>query len=245
MSAASGKNEARYSRHQELLSPGQWERLCSMRVVVAGAGGLGTHVLDMLARLAPLQIEIWDPSSLDAPDLNRQMLYTEADLGVFKVEAARRRLKDINPALTIECHAEAIDPHSLPGELIGGMDVCFDCLDSFAARAALEAAFIHSVERFNKEAAIPLFHGGVSGYFGQAATLLPPDFGYARFFGPNFSEIPASPKAVMPFSVEMVAATQVSLFTKWLAGTDDVNTRTARLVAINSMDNVAEVIEIL
>jgi molybdopterin/thiamine biosynthesis adenylyltransferase len=216
-----------------------------MRVVVAGAGGLGTHVLDMLARLAPLQIEIWDPSILDVPDLNRQMLYTEADLGVFKVEAARRRLKDINPSLTIECRAEAIDSASKLGDLIGGVDVCFDCLDSFAARAALEEAVIHSTQRFNKKAAIPpLFHGGVSGYFGQAAMLLPPDFGYARFFGPNFSEIPDSPKAVMPFSVAMVAATQVSLFIKWLVGTD-VSPRNAQLVVINGMDNVTEALEII
>ncbi len=244
MSAGSGGNEARYRRHRELMSLRQWERLSSMRVVVAGAGGLGAHVLDMLARLAPMQIEIWDPSVLDAPDLNRQMLYTEADLGVLKVEAARQRLQNINPALTIECRAEAIDSASRLGDSIGGMDVCFDCLDSFAARAALEKAFIHSTQHFNKKTAIPLFHGGVSGYFGQAAMLQPPDFGYARFFGPNFSEIPDSPKAVMPFSVAMVAATQVSLFIKWLAGTD-ASPRNARLVVIDGMDNVTEVLEII
>lgn len=244
MSAGSGNNEARYSRHRELLSPRQWECLCSMRVVAAGAGGLGTHILDMLARLAPMHIEVWDPSVLDAPDLNRQTLYTEADPGMFKVEAARRRLKDINPSLTVEYKAEAIDSGSKLGNLIGGMDVCFDCLDSFAARAELEKALIHSAQRFKNKGPIPLFHGGVSGYFGQAAALLPPDFGYARFFGPDFSKIPDSPKAVMPFSVAMVAATQVSLFIKWLTGTDG-DSRNARLVAINSMDNIAEVLEII
>lgn len=215
-----------------------------MRVVVAGAGGLGAHVMDTLARLAPMQIEIWDPACLDAPDLNRQTLYVQTDLGQLKVEAAKRRLQAINPALTVECQAKAIDSASTLGDLIGGVDACFDCLDSFAARAALEAALIHSVQRFSKRTAIPLFHGGVSGYFGQAAMLLPPDYGYTRFFGPRFSEIPDSPKAVMPFSVAMVAAAQVSLFIKWLTGSDAPNLR-AELVAVNSMDNTAEVIEIL
>jgi molybdopterin/thiamine biosynthesis adenylyltransferase len=233
----------RYSRHRGLMTDAQWERLCRVRVVVAGAGGLGSHVLDMLARLAPMQIEIWDPAHLDAPDLNRQVLYTGADVGMFKVEAARRRLGMINPDARTEIRAEAVSAHSPLGDLIGGIDVCFDCLDSFAARADLETALMGSAGRFTVRGGIVIFHGGVSGYFGQAAMLTPPDLGYARLFGPDFSKIPAAAKPVMPFCVAMVAATQVAQFMQWIVG-GSIPPRDARLVAVNGLSGVSEIIEI-
>jgi molybdopterin/thiamine biosynthesis adenylyltransferase len=218
-----------------------------MRVVVAGAGGLGSHVLDMLVRLAPMRVEIWDPGVLDAPDLNRQILYMDADLKERKADAARRRLEKINPAAIIESRAEAVIPGAPLGVLIGGMDACFDCLDSFQSRAALEAALLGSASRFamggSPDGVIPVFHGGVSGYFGQAAVLMPPLFGYSRVFGPDFSEIPAGAKGVMPFAAAMVAATQVAQFVHWISRgcTQDEQ---VRLVAIDCLNNVTETIEI-
>ncbi len=237
----------RYSRHRELFDAGGWERLCSARVVVAGAGGLGSHVLDMLVRRAPLRVEIWDPGVLDPPDLNRQILYTDADLGMTKVEIARRRLEKINPAARIAVRAEAVLPGSLLGSLIGGVDACFDCLDSFASRAALETALLESTRRFAANGAhsqaVPLFHGGVSGYFGQAALLTPPPFGYSRVFGHDFSEIPAGPKTVMPFAVAMVAATQVAQFVRWIAGGCPRDEH-VRLVAVDCLNDAVEAVEI-
>ncbi|MFW5797854.1 MAG: HesA/MoeB/ThiF family protein, partial [Spirochaetota bacterium] len=82
----------RYARHRPLFSPGAWERLGRTRIVLAGMGGLGSHVAQTVARLAPVNMELWDPATVDEPDLNRQVLYRPEHLGAAKVEVAAREL---------------------------------------------------------------------------------------------------------------------------------------------------------
>jgi molybdopterin/thiamine biosynthesis adenylyltransferase len=229
----------RYIRHADLLGADLWRRLRTLRVLVAGAGGLGTHVLDLLVRMAPLRLELWDPGLLDEPDLNRQCLYTPADLGAPKTDAARRRLAQINPDAEVRIHPEAVGPDTVAGLDFGGVDVCFDCLDSFAARSDLEKAVLRIRERTGGTA-IPLFHGGVSGFFGQTATLLPPEYGYARVFGPEFARMVADPKPVFPPAVAMVAALQTSALIAWLRSGGKVAFGALTLVdaAGNSFDRI-------
>lgn len=189
-------------------------------VLVAGAGGLGSHVLESLVRLAPLQLELWDPGVLDEPDLNRQILYNESDLGRPKAEAAADRLRRINSELTVHPVPFAIDPKSFPAHsaladrtatapaYAGGPPfVIFDCLDSFDARAG--------IDRIADDHGAPVFHGGVEGWFGQAATILPRTGGYAHRFGPDFGSIPRAPKPIFPQTVATVAAVQVAEFVHW------------------------------
>gem|GEM_PF-1445761 len=244
-------SSVRYARHRSLLTSTQWERLGDMRIVVAGAGGLGTHVLDALVRLAPLQIEIWDPGVLDEPDLNRQSLYAESDLGRRKVEAARERLLAINPEAHITTVADFVTAESSPGKtFLSGIqaradgaglpatgpdqharfDVCFDCLDSFPARAALELAVtaagrdlppagadpLPAGADLPPAAGIPIVHGGVGSWFGQVAILYPPTLGYAALLGPDFADIPGGGKEIMPHVVAAVAALQVGEFLRLL-----------------------------
>ncbi len=229
----------RYVRHADLLGADLWRRLRTLRVLVAGAGGLGTHVLDLLVRMAPLRLELWDPGLLDEPDLNRQCLYTPADLGAPKTDAARRRLGQINPDAEIAAHFEALGSDSAAGLDFDGVDVCLDCLDSFSARADLEKAVLRIRERTGG-AAIPIFHGGVSGFFGQTATLLPPEYGYARVFGPDFARVGADPKPVFPPAVAMVAALQTSALIAWLRSGGKVAFGALTLVdaAGNSFDRI-------
>jgi len=205
----------RYARHVDLIGTTGWERLCSMRILVAGCGGLGSHVLDLLARLAPFRLELWDPGLLDEPDLNRQSLYVPADLGSRKAETARLRLLEINGDLQVAIRTEPIQADSLVGTDFGGVDACFDCLDSFASRAGLEKAVIAAGER-QTGSSLPIFHGGVSGFYGQAATITPPGHGYEHLFGPGFENVPADPKPVFPPAVAIVASLQVSEFIAWL-----------------------------
>jgi len=229
----------RYVRHADLLGAEVWRRLRSLRVLVAGAGGLGTHVLDLLVRMAPLRLELWDPGLLDEPDLNRQCLYTPADLGARKTDAARRRLAQINADAEVRIHPEAIGLDTVAGRDYGGVDVCFDCLDSFSARADLEAVVLSIRERSGGPA-IPIFHGGVSGFFGQTATLLPPEYGYARVFGPDFARIATDPKPVFPPAVAMVAALQTSELIAWLRSGGQVAVGALTLIdtARNGFDRI-------
>ena len=263
MNRPSGGADVRFARHRPLLSDRQWEIIREARIVVAGAGGLGSHVLDLIVRLGVRRLEIWDPGVLDEPDLNRQSLYVHADLGRPKVEAAVERLRAIVPDAHIEGVAEAVTPASPLGRHIGGVDICFDCVDSFAARGALEAAVVERWNRASGEIAdsipranlgtrgsddgedIPhaIVHGGVTGYYGQVVVLRPPEVGYAAVFGNDFARTEAALKPVMPHSVAIVAATQVAELLRWLVNPEEP-TR-ARLVVLDALSADNRVIEVV
>lgn len=201
--------ENRYMRHRPILSDFAWERLCETPVLLAGVGGLGSHVLESLSRLGPLTLELWDPGVLNTPDLNRQILYAEADLGRPKVEVAAERLSAINGELTIRTVHGALSAGAFDAEssLVGEPFVLFDCLDSFAARGELE--------KIRKESNCSVFHGGVDGWFGQATTFLGSGAGYEGAFGPEFASIPAGPKPILPQTVAAIASFQVSEYLHW------------------------------
>lgn len=198
----------RYQRHRDLLTDAAWQRLTSVAIVVAGVGGLGSHVLSSLARLGPLHLELWDPAVVDSPDLNRQILYTPSDLGQRKVDAAAARLRAINRDLEITTVSAALtvqdfrDRSSAADPL-----VVFDCLDSFAARGALD--------EIRSERGCSVFHGGVEGWYGQATTLPGDGPGYSEVFGPDYVTMPAAGKPILPTTVAAIAAMQVSAFTGW------------------------------
>ncbi|MFW5827890.1 MAG: HesA/MoeB/ThiF family protein [Alkalispirochaeta sp.] len=204
------RSNDRYQRHRSLLEPDAWSRLTTTTLTIAGVGGLGSHVLSSLARLGPLHLELWDPGVVDTPDLNRQILYTPADEGRRKVESARERLLQVNPELSVTVHAEPITAeafadHGEPGSARG----VFDCLDSFAARVELE--------KIRRSAGVPVFHGGVEGFFGQATTFLPDRLGYEDVFGPGYEGMPPAPKPILPQTVAIVAALQVGECIHWCA----------------------------
>ncbi len=199
----------RYDRHRPLLSDRAWDRLTTTPVLIAGVGGLGANVAMHLARLGPLRMELWDPGVLDAPDLNRQILYGQSDLGASKVAAARARLEDINPELDLTAVPGALDfdrffeTSALAEEAL----VIFDCLDSFSARGGLD--------RIQKSMSCPVFHAGVETWYAQVTTLLPGGGGYARAFGPDFASNSTPPKPILPHVVSMAAAFQVGEFLRW------------------------------
>src|SRR5437773_8039451 len=98
---------ARYQRHLSLagFGPAAQEKLKRGSVLVIGAGGLGCPALLYLAAAGVGRIEIVDADRVDVSNLQRQILYTSADAGVLKVEAAARRLHALNPFLEIVPHA--------------------------------------------------------------------------------------------------------------------------------------------
>jgi molybdopterin/thiamine biosynthesis adenylyltransferase len=198
----------RYSRHRDLLSDAAWERLCSTQVVVAGAGGLGSQVLELLVRLGPIRLSVWDPASLDAPDLNRQILYTPEEIGAKKADAACRRLKAINPEATVECHAQRLTPETFAAEGLSSGFVLFDCLDSFSERKGLST--------IQRASGCPIFHGGVEGWYGQAATFRPGGSGYREAFGPEWFRLPKGGKPILPQVCAAIGSVQVREYLGWL-----------------------------
>lgn len=148
-----------FSRHLSLIGNDGLERLRGATVAVVGAGGLGSTVLQMLARSGVGTIRIHDSGNLDLPDLNRQILYTHDNLGTQKAETAAALLARINPELSLEAHTERV----ARGVDFSGADVVIDCLDNFETRYVVDDATYGS--------GIPFVHAGVYQYFGQVTTI--------------------------------------------------------------------------
>lgn len=206
---------SRYTRHRSLLSDAAWRRLSELQVLVAGVGGLGSNVLQILTRLAPVSLELWDPGVLDEPDLNRQILYRPADLGRRKIEVAAREVAAINPDVSVRVHAEAISLESFAAAYESATapeqpvpDLIMDCLDSFQARAGLEA--------IRREYRIPVIHGGIEGWYGQVCFFPAEGPGYGSVYGPDYGSLPPAGKPMMPHVVTTVAALEVGLLIDWL-----------------------------
>ncbi len=201
----------RYDRHLNLVGEEAFRRIRDSRVLVAGAGGLGSHVLQVLTRFGFGTIHVFDPGILDEPDLNRQIMYAQSDLGARKADTAARKLRDINPGVNVVAHTvEIVHPGSYPD-----VDLVMDCLDSFQGRLILEQAFF--------ENGVPIVHGGASLFYGQVTTLIPgktPPL--SEIYGKDFMETAdRAPKDIYPPTVMNVAAVQASQAIKLACGMEE------------------------
>lgn len=128
----------RYSRQTILpeVGPEGQERLRSASVLVVGAGGLGCAALPYLCAAGVGHITIVDHDQVEESNLHRQPLYRMADLGLPKVEAARRALQGLNPEVRIECVQARLTPANV-AELVQSATVTVDAADSFAVSYVL------------------------------------------------------------------------------------------------------------
>lgn len=111
-------------------------RLAQASVLVVGAGGLGCPVLHYLAAAGVGRFGIVDPDRVDESNLHRQILYTLADVGTPKVEAAARRVQAVNPDCRVEIFQQWLNPQ-LAIDLVGQFDVIVDGTDNFSAKYTL------------------------------------------------------------------------------------------------------------
>ena len=149
----------RYARQLPVWGEEGQRRLARRTVLVAGLGGLGATVAQLLARAGVGRLHLVDDGAIDWPDLNRQTLYGEKDVGRAKLSVAAARLAAINSAVEII---------PLDGRIDGafvvptGVDVVVDCLDNWPSRFDLH--------RSTPDAGW-FVHGAVQGEQGQVLTL--------------------------------------------------------------------------
>lgn len=170
MTTLAGRRElARYSRH--LLIPevglaGQ-ERLARARVLVVGAGGLGSPVLAYLAAAGVGRIGIVDDDAVDVTNLQRQILYETGDIGKPKAATAAQRLHALNPQIALDVIAARFDAGNAR-ELVRLYDVVVDGTDSFATRYLINDACVlegkpdvyGSIFRFDGQVSVFAVAGG-------------------------------------------------------------------------------------
>ena len=157
---------ARYSRHillDQIGVEGQ-RRLAAARVLVIGAGGLGSPAALYLAAAGVGTVGIADFDRVEPHNLQRQLLHDDSAVGEPKVESAARRLHATNPFIQIATHAEGVTADNAVA-LFAGYDVIVDGTDNFSSRYLNnDAAFL---------AGKPLVYGSVFKFEGQVAVFDP------------------------------------------------------------------------
>ena len=219
-----------FSRNMPALFPEEQARLAGAHVFVAGCGGLGGHVLELLLRLGVGRITAADGDRFAPSNRNRQLLSLESNLGQSKVQAARVRALDINPAVKFRALDTVLDADNLPA-LLSGCDLAVDALDSVEARLTLADACA--------AAGLTLVHGAVYGWLAQA-TVVPPGSGALHRLYEGGA--PARPSTVLSPAPALCAAVQCAEAAKLLAGRE--SDLTGRLFAADLEQMDFQVVEL-
>ena len=154
----------RYSRHLRLAEVGieGQQRLSGARLLMVGAGGLGSPAAFYLAAAGVGFIRLVDDDSVDRSNLQRQILHTEASIGTPKVDSARERLLALNPSIQVEAVRARVTSENVES-LLEGIDVVLDGSDNFPLRYLLNDACV----KLGK----PLVYGAVQRFEGQASVF--------------------------------------------------------------------------
>ncbi len=152
----------RYARHLVLPEIGEegQQRLLESRVLVVGAGGLGSPLLLYLVAAGVGHVGIVDDDIVDLSNLQRQVLHDTSNIGLSKVESAQRRLSEINPEVEITAHKQRLSAENAMA-LIGKYDLVADGSDNFPTRYLINDA-CYLAGRTLVSAAIMRFDGQIS-----------------------------------------------------------------------------------
>jgi molybdopterin/thiamine biosynthesis adenylyltransferase len=157
----------RYSRHillPEIGEKGQ-EKLLKSRVLLLGAGGLGSPAALYLAAAGVGTLGLIDADTVDASNLQRQILHGTAKIGVPKVESGRERIEDLNPDVKVVPFQERLTSENIDRIFDQGWDVIVDGLDNFPTRYLVNDASVWKN--------IPVVHGSIFRFDGQVTTFAP------------------------------------------------------------------------
>lgn len=159
----------RYMRHillREIGGPGQ-KKLKEAKVLVIGAGGLGAPVLEYLAASGVGVIGVIDPDVVEASNLQRQVIHTDAQLGVPKVFSAAEAMRAQNPFVEVRPYHRAFDEGSM--DLVADYDLVLDGTDNFDTRYLVNRACVTHRK--------PLIAAAITQWEGQISTYKPHENG--------------------------------------------------------------------
>lgn len=154
----------RYDRQLKIIGVEGQEKLKKSRVLVVGAGGLGSPVLLYLAAAGVGELVVVDDGLVELSNLNRQILYRTSDIGKPKVDIAFERLRELNPHVKITPIHKRADKQLLE-ELVPSVDLVIDALDNWETRFILNEICVKHRK--------PLIHAGVYGLYGQLLVVIP------------------------------------------------------------------------
>ena len=198
--------QPRYSRNIPALTEEECTLLRTKKIAVIGCGGLGGHIVELLARIGIGSIRAVDGDVFDVSNLNRQLLSEVALLGTSKAMAAVQRIGSINPDTRVEPVCEFLTAENA-AQLLADCDAAVDALDNIESRRILAAACA--------DAGIPYIYGAISGWVAQAAISMPGDHLIDILYP---ADVRITAQSVLSFTPALCAAMQTSLCIKLLTG---------------------------
>lgn len=146
------------------IGPSGQRKICAGSVLCVGAGGLGSAALMYLAAAGVGRIGIVDFDTVVLPDLNRQIIYSPADIGRPKTESAKEKLQQLNPTLEVGVHNTMLNAANAQS-ILREYDVVVDGTDNLPTRYLVNAACV-SLRK-------PFVYGAVHQFEGQATVFAP------------------------------------------------------------------------
>ncbi len=156
----------RYSRHLLLPEVGEigQAKLLASKVLLLGAGGLGSPAALYLAAAGVGTLGLVDADTVDASNLQRQIIHATSRLGTYKVDSAEKAINDLNPDVKVIKFQERVDSSNVD-RIFAGFDVIVDGCDNFPTRYLVNDASV-----FLKK---PVVHGSIFRFDGQVTTFSP------------------------------------------------------------------------
>ena len=206
--------EERFRRHAGLeeFSPRTQRELQARRVFIAGAGGLGSLVAAELTAAGVGHLTVCDDGTVEESNLNRQLFYRETDIDRTKAQVLTERLSEFAPKSVFRSIQLRLDGENAAG-LIDGCDLVLDCLDNDSSRLELNRAAA--------QAGLPLVHGGIRGWNGEAALLNRPGAPCFACLRPHGSSPPTETQPAVATSAGIIAVLQANIALRFLIGAGD------------------------
>lgn len=210
----------RYRGHLALCEidlPGQ-RRITDSRVLIVGAGGLGSPVALYLAAAGVGRITVIDPDTVSLSNLQRQIIHHTANLSRPKAGSAREKMLAINPSIEVTAITGPLTPENAV-ELIGAHDLTMDCTDSLSTRLLVSDACV--------EAGRPYVFGAVRRFQGQVFTHTPGSACYRTIFGDapaDDGDLPCAIDGVLNTVVGVIGSLQATEALKVITGAGDLLT---------------------
>lgn len=222
-------DKVRYSGHINLCEidlPGQ-QALLRARVLIIGAGGLGSPVALYLAAAGVGTIGLADADTVSLSNLQRQIMHGTPDIGTPKIESADRAMKRINPGVVTELHNLFVTPENASG-LISTYDVVADCTDRFGTRLLVSDTC--------RRLEVPMVHAAVERFSGQVFTQMPGTATFRDIFGdePRVTETSCSINGILNTVVGIAGSIQATEIIKVITGAGDLLTN--RLLTFDTIE---------
>ncbi len=202
-----------YIRQLPLIGQDGQDKLKRAKILIAGAGGLGSPIATYLACAGIGRIVIVDDDTVSVSNLNRQILHWSTDVGRKKIASAQEKIRAMNPYVEVETISCNIEEDNVTG-IVGDADLIVDALDNFPARYLLNRA---AVKRN-----IPFIHGAVRGFHGQVMTIIPHQTACLRCVFPQTP--PAEIFPVIGVTTGVIGSIQATEVIKYLTGKGDLLT---------------------